>query len=52
VEYGFGVLATTLQFALQRIGVIHVPRFSDKGRKLEAGGEAYYAARSETARPV
>ena len=52
VKYGFGVLATTLQFALQRIGLIHVPRFSDKGRKLEAGGETYYAARSETARPV
>src|SRR5438445_3948633 len=52
VKYGFGVLATTLQFALQKIGVIHVPRFSDKGRKLEAGGESYYAARSESARPV
>jgi len=52
VKYGFGVLATTLQFALQRIGLIHVPRFSDKGRKLEAGGEGYYAARSETARPA
>src|SRR6266702_5768440 len=46
VKYGFGVLATTLQFALQRIGLIHVPRFSDKGRKLEAGGETYYAART------
>jgi hypothetical protein len=37
-------LATTLQFALQRIGLIRVPRFSDSGRKLEAGGETYYAA--------
>jgi hypothetical protein len=52
VKYGFGVLATTLQFALQRIGLIHLPRFSDKGRKLETGGETYYTARSETARPV
>src|ERR1700758_1258371 len=43
VTYGFGVLATTLQFAFQRIGLIHLPRFSDKGRKLEAGGETYYA---------
>src|SRR5580692_3809881 len=52
VEYGFGVLATTLQFALQRFGLIHLPRFSDKGRKLEAGGETYYAARTGTARPA
>jgi len=41
-----------LQFALQRIGLAHLPRFSDKGRRLEAGGETYYAARSETARPA
>src|ERR1700745_1277717 len=27
VKYGFGVLATTLQFALQRMGVLHFPRF-------------------------
>ena len=52
VKYGFGVLATTLQFALQRIGLFHGPRFSDKGRKLEAAGETYYVDRSETARPV
>ncbi|MFZ0863816.1 MAG: glycosyltransferase family 2 protein [Candidatus Sulfotelmatobacter sp.] len=52
VKYGFGVLATTLQFALQRFGLTHLPRFSDQGRKLEAGHEPYYAARSETARPV
>jgi hypothetical protein len=32
--------------------VIHLPRFSDQGRKLEAGGEGYYAVRSETARPA
>src|SRR6202166_3572572 len=43
VRYGVGVLITTLQFALQRIGLVHLPRFSDKGRKLEAGGETYYA---------
>jgi hypothetical protein len=43
VKYGFGVLITTWQFALQRIGLAHLPRFSDKGRKLEAGGETYYA---------
>src|SRR6201987_3304962 len=41
--YGVGVVLTTLQFALQRAGFAHLPRFSDKGRKLEAGGETYYA---------
>jgi glycosyltransferase involved in cell wall biosynthesis len=48
VEYGFGVLATTLQFALQRIGFIHLPRFSDLGRKLEPGQPTYYARKTET----
>jgi len=52
VKYGFGVLATTLQFALQRFGLAHLPRFSEQGRKLEAAREPYYAARSETVRPV
>ena len=50
VEYGLGVLATTLQFALQRFGLAHLPRFSQQGRKLEAGSESYYAAQSGTAR--
>src|SRR6202047_3877122 len=52
VKYGFGVLATALEFALQRIGLVHLPRFSAQGRRLEAGDESYYAARSETARPA
>src|SRR5271167_2309890 len=52
VKYGFGVLATTLQFAMQKAGVIHLPRFSDKGRKLEPGYPTYYARRTETARPA
>jgi hypothetical protein len=52
VKYGFGVLATTLQFALQKIGLIHSPRFSHKGRKLEPGYPTYYARRTETARPA
>jgi hypothetical protein len=50
VKYGFGVLATTLQFALQRLGLLHFPRFSDKGRKLEPGYTTYYESRSESAR--
>ena len=35
VRYGFGVLATTLQFALQKFGLVHLPRFSSQGRKLD-----------------
>ena len=42
VQYGLGVLETTLQFALQRAGIIHIPIFSEKGKTLEAGSEAYY----------
>jgi hypothetical protein len=49
VKYGFGVLATTLQFALQKAGIIHLPRFSENGRKLEADIPAYYANRTDNA---
>jgi glycosyltransferase involved in cell wall biosynthesis len=49
VQYGFGVLATTMQFAFQKIGLIHLRRFSDSGRKLEAEREAYYAQRTDSA---
>lgn len=52
VKYGFGVLATTLQFTLQKFGLIHLPRFSHEGRKLEAADETYYASPNESARPV
>jgi hypothetical protein len=44
VKYGFGVLATTIQFALQKWGAMHLPRFNRNGRKLEAEREAYYAS--------
>ena len=43
VIYGLGVLATTLQFALQKWGIGRFRIYSDKGRKLEAGGQSYYA---------
>src|ERR1700687_3207049 len=43
VTYGLGVLKTTLQFAIQRAGIGHNAIFSEQGRKLEAGGETYYA---------
>lgn len=52
VKYGFGVLGTTMQFALQQAGMLHLPRFSAQGRKLEAGREPYYASGTETARPA
>jgi len=52
VKYGFGVLATTLECALQRMGLIHSPRFSKNGRKLEAERETYYASRAEAAPPA
>src|SRR5258707_453522 len=52
VKYGFDVLATTLQFAFQRMGLFHLPRFSDKGRKLNPGYPSYYASHSATADPT
>ena len=51
IKYGFGVLATTLQFALQKWGLIHVPRFSPNGRKLESEHETYYSSGGKTVRP-
>ena len=49
VQYGLGVLGTTLQFALQRAGVIHNPIFDEKGKTLETGSEAYYEGGVPTA---
>src|ERR1700720_882487 len=43
VTYGFGVLGTTLQFALQRMGVGHFRIFNAKGRRLEPRYATYYA---------
>ena len=50
VKYGLGVLATTLQFAFQRMGMLHLARFSEKGRKLEFAGESYYTRHSAAGR--
>jgi glycosyltransferase involved in cell wall biosynthesis len=44
VDYGFGVLATSLQFGLQKAGLAHFPIFNAKGRRLEPGPATYYAA--------
>ena len=43
VTYGLGVLLTSLQFALQRMGLAHFRLFSEKGRRLEPGSTTYYA---------
>jgi glycosyltransferase involved in cell wall biosynthesis len=42
VKYGLGVLATTLQFALQRTGLAHFRIFDEHGRKLGSSGYTYY----------
>jgi glycosyltransferase involved in cell wall biosynthesis len=52
VKYGLEVVGTTLQFALQKIGLVHLPRFSDKGRRLEANDESYYERRTDPVRPA
>jgi glycosyltransferase involved in cell wall biosynthesis len=49
VQYGFGVLHTTVQFALQCAGVLHLPIFDEKGKTLETGTEAYYQQRASAA---
>lgn len=42
VKYGFGVLATTIQFALQRWGLGHFAIFNRDGRKLDPRTTEYY----------
>jgi glycosyltransferase involved in cell wall biosynthesis len=46
VQYGLGVLATTLQFALQKSGLVRLRRFSPEGRKLDPGYQTRSAATS------
>ncbi|HLK32908.1 MAG TPA: glycosyltransferase family 2 protein [Terriglobales bacterium] len=43
VKYGFGVLATSLQFGLQKAGLGRFHVFSPAGKRLESGGGNYYA---------
>ena len=47
VKYGFGVIATTLQFALQKWGLVHLAKFSAKGRKIDLG---YYVGSGASSR--
>jgi glycosyltransferase involved in cell wall biosynthesis len=44
VKYGFGVLATTMQFALQKWRLGNFKIFSSKGRRLEAAEPSYYTS--------
>ncbi|HMG84863.1 MAG TPA: glycosyltransferase family 2 protein [Terracidiphilus sp.] len=41
IQYGLGVLVTTLTFVLHRFGLIHLARFDASGRKV---GQQLYAA--------
>jgi glycosyltransferase involved in cell wall biosynthesis len=52
VKYGFGVLATTLQYAFQTMGIVRLPRFSQIGRRLDAGRQTYYIPRTQSVPPV
>ena len=44
VTYGLGVIGTTMRYTLQKWGLAKFRIFSEKGRKLEPGSPAYYAA--------
>src|SRR5690349_7368591 len=47
VKYGLGVLATSLQYGLQKAGVARFRIFNPAGRKLETAGKSYYARGAE-----
>jgi len=49
VQYGLGVVGTTLRFALERAGIAHSAIFSKEGKTLETGAEAYYNGGARTA---
>jgi glycosyltransferase involved in cell wall biosynthesis len=49
VTYGLGVVLTTLEFALQKLGLLHLPRFSPRGRKLDLGYYVNSTVSSRTA---
>lgn len=50
LKYGLEVVATTLQFAMQRAGLLSLPRFSPQGRKLQGTSQgSYYVPHIESA---
>ena len=46
VEYGLGVLVTSISFAAHKMGIIHLPRFDANGRKVNQQYYSEYAPRS------
>ena len=52
VTYGLGVLAITLQFALQRAGLAKFRIFNSKGQKLETSADRYYVRETADKRPA
>ncbi len=42
VQYGLGVIGTTIRFALERAGIAHSAIFSKEGKTLDTGAEVYY----------
>jgi glycosyltransferase involved in cell wall biosynthesis len=42
VQYGLGVIGTTVRFALERAGIAHSAIFSKEGKTLETDSEVYY----------
>ena len=44
VKYGFGVIATSLKFLLEKLHIAHFRIFSPKGRKLD---QRYYSANNQ-----
>ena len=50
VKYGFGVLLTSVQFALQRMGMVKLGIFNRQGKRLDLGYDAGYYS-SDAAAP-
>ena len=46
VQYGFGVLATTATFTLQKMGIVHLPIFEPTGRGLAVPHDSEYYSES------
>jgi len=51
VQYGLGVLQTTLQFAFEKWGLMHSRIFNAKGKTLETSSEVYYESGVPIAAP-
>jgi glycosyltransferase involved in cell wall biosynthesis len=52
VKYGLGVLVTTMQFALQRRGIVRFPIFNNEGRTLGTSTGSYYASPASADEPL